>query len=48
MKKVNLGYSIKNIPIPTRKKLFVTASGKNWNGDKKNEVESNAIQQQWK
>ena len=48
MKKVNLGYSIKNIPIPTRKNYLLQLLEKNWNGNKKNEVESNTIQQQWK
>ena len=45
MEKVNLGYSIKNTNTNT-KMLFVAAHGKNRNGDKKNEIESNTIQQQ--
>ena len=45
VEKVNLGYSIKSTNS-NAKKLFVAAHGKNRNGDKKNEVESNVIQQQ--
>ena len=47
MEKVNLGYSIKNTDTNV-KKLFVTAHGKNRNGDKKSEVESNTFRQQQK
>ena len=46
MEKVNLGYSIKKHTNTNTKKLFVTTHGKNRNGDKKNEVESNTVQQQ--
>ena len=46
MERVNLGYSIKNIPIPTQKSYLLQLMVKNRNGDKKNEVERNRIQQQ--
>ena len=40
MEKVNLGYSIKNMSIPTRKSYLLQVMEKNENDDKKNEAKS--------
>ena len=46
MEKVNLGYSVKNIPIPSRKGYLILLLEKNRNVDQKNEVESNTFHRQ--